>query len=96
MKDLVALSAIDMALLRSFSRWFMVATRVICKAEADQKRNSKRHGAAALQDADATNCAPLLQRGLGVRQSRRFCRYHLHFSFFNLQFRPAPLVLLPC
>jgi hypothetical protein len=32
-------------------------------------RKSKRQRTAALQDADALNCTPLLPRGLGVRLS---------------------------
>ena len=37
------------------------------KSEFLNEQRSKRHGAAALQDAGATDCGPLGQRGYGVR-----------------------------
>jgi hypothetical protein len=39
------------------------------KLESANERRSKRQRTAALQDAVATGCAPLLPRGFGVRLS---------------------------
>jgi len=49
--------------------------------EACDEQNSKRHRAAALQDADAPAHTPLLPRGLGVQQP---------YAAFVAQRRAAP------